>query len=29
MQVEGDASAVTGLFAMLDRFDMQFDVVTP
>ncbi|MGR3783493.1 MAG: alkyl/aryl-sulfatase [Albimonas sp.] len=29
MQVEGDASAVTGLFAMLDRFEMQFDVVTP
>lgn len=29
LKIEGDAECVAALFAMLDDFSMQFDVVTP
>jgi len=29
ISIDGDATKVTELFAMLDDFDMQFDIVTP
>ncbi|WP_417513273.1 alkyl/aryl-sulfatase [Minwuia sp.] len=29
LSIDGDADAVTGLFAMLDTFEMQFDILTP